>query len=43
MEWLLAGLIAPFFRLLVLTPILWLVRRFAPSWEKVLFQKIPNE
>jgi hypothetical protein len=42
-EWLIAGFLQPIFRLIVLTPILWAVRRFKPEWEKTLFQKIPND
>lgn len=43
MAYLLAGLIGPLFWLVTLSVILWLVRKFAPKWEKVLFMKIPNE
>ena len=41
--WLLAAILAPFARLLIYTPILWLVRKLKPEWERVLFQKIPND
>ena len=43
MEYLLAGLIGPWLWWLLLGFILWLVRKFAPKWEKTLFMKIPNE
>jgi hypothetical protein len=36
----LGSLLAPFFWLLVLSVALWLVRRFFPKWEKVLFRKM---
>lgn len=36
----LGSLLAPFFWLLVLGVALWLVRRFAPKWEKTLFRKM---
>lgn len=39
-HWLLAGLLAPVFWWLVLSPILWFVRRFFPRAEKILFHKI---
>lgn len=41
MEWkyLIAGIIAPFFWLIVLSISLWLVRRFCPGWERVLWSK----
>jgi len=37
--WLVAAVLAPFARVLIYSPILWLVRRFKPSWEKTLFGK----
>ena len=39
-----AALLAPLFRVLVMEPVFWLVRRFAPpSWMKVLFHNIPGD
>lgn len=35
-----AGLLGPFVRLIIYTPILWLVRKVAPSWERILFGKM---
>lgn len=43
MSYLLAGLIGPIFWLIVLSVALWIVRRFFPKWEKILFQKIPKD
>jgi hypothetical protein len=42
-SYLLAGLIGPFLWLVGLAVLLWLVRRFFPKWEKILFMKIPND
>lgn len=39
----LAAILGPIFWVLILTPILWIVRRFFPKWEKVLFMKIPKD
>jgi hypothetical protein len=41
--YLLVGLIAPLFWLVVLTIAKWIVRRFFPRWEKTLWQKIPRD
>lgn len=38
-KYLVAGILAPFFWLIVLGVSLWLVRKLAPSWERVLFSK----
>ena len=40
--WLLAGILGPLFWWVTLSLILWLIRRFAPSWEKPLFRKWPD-
>lgn len=42
MSYLAAALIGPFFWLVTLSVALWLVRKFAPSWEKILWMRIPN-
>lgn len=43
MSYLIAGLLGPIFWLVTLSVALWLVRKFVPSWEKVLFMKIPMD
>jgi len=39
----LAAVIGPFFWWIMLGTCLWIVRRLFPKWEKVLWQKIPND
>lgn len=39
MKYLIAGILGPIFWLVVLTASLWLVRRYAPEWERVLWSK----
>ena len=39
MKYALAGFLVPFFWLLVLSLSLWLVRKLAPSWERILWSK----
>lgn len=43
LRYLVAGIVGPFFWLVLLAVILWIVRRFFPKWEKFLFQKIPRD
>lgn len=39
-KYLLAALIGPFFWWVLLGTILWIVRRFFPRWEAILFRKL---
>lgn len=43
MSYILAALLGPIFWLVTLSIALWLVRKFAPSWEKTLWMRIPND
>lgn len=40
MKYLVAGFLAPFYWLIVMSVSLWLIRKFKPKWEPILFGSI---